>query len=90
MAIYNFKALASGLESSSCIEINIFPSSFIAIGTLGGEIESCPIEFVLLPERINYSVTEAGLEINIELGAVLPRLAGILAYIEYRLSLLNS
>jgi hypothetical protein len=47
------------------------------------------VDFSLRPERINYTMTDNGLEISIELGDVLPRIATILRFLEYRLSLLG-
>ena len=45
------------------------------------------VDFSLLPERINYALTDTGLECTIELGAVVKRPARVLSYIEYKLSL---
>ena len=45
------------------------------------------LDFTLRPERIQYSITERGLETSVELGEVLPRLAGAIKYMEYLLSL---
>lgn len=45
------------------------------------------VDFALRPERIVYQMTDAGLEISMELGAVLPTIASILRNIEYKLSL---
>lgn len=45
------------------------------------------VDFSLLPERISYAITEAGLECTIELGAVVKRPARALSFIEYKLSL---
>lgn len=44
------------------------------------------VDFGLRPERIEYRMTKAGLEISMELGAVLPTVASILKNIEHKLS----
>lgn len=47
------------------------------------------VNFTLLPERISYSLTEAGLETSLELGSILPRIGRILQFMEFQLSLLK-
>ena len=47
------------------------------------------VDFTLLPERVSYSLSEAGLDISLELGSVLPRVGRILQFLEFRLSLLG-
>lgn len=47
------------------------------------------VDFSLRPERIAYRLAPEGLRANLELGAVLPRPARILAYLEYQIGLLS-
>lgn len=47
------------------------------------------VDFTLVPERISYSLSEAGLEIMLELGDVFPRIGKIFQWLEYRLALLG-
>jgi len=52
-------------------------------------VTSFSFNFDLRPERIQYTLTDQGLQISMDLGAVLPRQAEILKFLEYRLQLLQ-